>query len=117
MSVGRLISIRVGRNRVVALVYSIHSPDQIWLEGEPNTMHFEVELVGEIRGEGEDTRFSAGISDYPTLGSVAHQIRTGDLEPMQRFPMIVRALVYAFLLASIVILGEDFGEDFLYFQF
>jgi D-alanyl-lipoteichoic acid acyltransferase DltB (MBOAT superfamily) len=47
----------------------------------------------------------------------AVQIKLGDLEPMQRFPLIVRVLVYAFLLASIVILGEDFGEDFLYFQF
>ena len=47
----------------------------------------------------------------------AVQLKTGDLEPMQRFPMTVRALVYAFLLASIVILGEDLGEDFLYFQF
>lgn len=80
MSVGRLISIRVGQNRVVALVYSIHSPGEIWFEEEPNTMHFEVELVGEIRGEGEETKFSAGISDYPTLGSVAHQIRTTDLD-------------------------------------
>ncbi|WP_246660329.1 ATP-binding protein [Nitratireductor sp. XY-223] len=80
LSVGRLISIRVGRNRVVALVFSIQSPGEIWLEDEPNTMHFEVELVGEIRGEGDETSFSAGISDYPTLGAVAHQIRTTDLD-------------------------------------
>ncbi|MCY6379977.1 ATP-binding protein [Hoeflea prorocentri] len=80
MSVGRLISIRVGNNRVVALVYSIHSPGEIWLEREPNTMHFEVELVGEIRGDDSDANFSAGISDYPTLGAVAHQIRMSDLD-------------------------------------
>ncbi len=80
MSVGRLISIRVGDNRVVALVYSIHSPSEVWNDHASNVMHFEVELVGEIRGEGDDTRFSAGISDYPTLGSMAHHIRTDDLD-------------------------------------
>lgn len=80
MSVGRLISIRVGDNRVVALVYSMHSPGEIWASDAENVMHFEVELVGEIRGDDEQARFSAGISDYPTLGAVAHHIRTGDLD-------------------------------------
>ena len=80
MSVGRLISIRVGDNRVVALVYSIHSPAEVWSDHTSNVMHFEVELVGEIRGEGDHTQFSAGISDYPTLGSMAHHIRTTDLD-------------------------------------
>jgi hypothetical protein len=80
MSVGQLISIRVGDNRIVALVYSMHSPGEVWAEFHANVMHFEVELVGEIRGEGSGTRFSAGISNYPTLGAVAHHIRTGDLD-------------------------------------
>ncbi|MEM6463816.1 MAG: DUF87 domain-containing protein [Pseudomonadota bacterium] len=80
LSVGRLISIKVGENRIVALVYSVHSPEEFWNEETPNTMHFEVELVGEIRQDGDETRFSAGISSYPTLGSVAHQIRTEDLD-------------------------------------
>ncbi|MCR9135531.1 MAG: DUF87 domain-containing protein [Alphaproteobacteria bacterium] len=80
MSVGRLITIRVGENRVVALVYSMQSPGETWAEHAANVMHFEVELVGEIRGEGEQTQFSAGISDYPTLGAVAHRIRGGDLD-------------------------------------
>ncbi|MEM9106456.1 MAG: DUF87 domain-containing protein [Pseudomonadota bacterium] len=79
LSVGRLISIAVGENRIVALVYSIHSPEIFWNE-DANTMHFEVELVGEIRVDEDGTKFSAGISDYPTLGSVAHQIRTEDLD-------------------------------------
>ena len=80
MSVGRLISIRVGEIRVVALVFSIHSPGEIWAENTSNVMHFEVEMVGEIRGDGDETRFSAGISNYPTLGAVAHHIRTTDLD-------------------------------------
>ncbi|MEX3010030.1 ATP-binding protein [Hoeflea sp. TYP-13] len=80
LSVGRLISIRVGDNRIVALVYSVHSPEEFWNEDSANTMHFEVELVGEIREDGLGAKFSAGISDYPTLGAVAHQIRTEDLD-------------------------------------
>ena len=80
LSVGRLISIKVGNNRIVALVYSVHSPEEFWNEETANTMHFEVELVGEIRQDGDGTKFSAGISDYPTLGAVAHQIRTEDLD-------------------------------------
>ena len=80
MSVGRLISIRVGDNRVVALVYSMHTPADIWSENASNVMHFEVELIGEIQGEGDDIRFTAGISNYPTLGGVAHHIRSEDLD-------------------------------------
>lgn len=80
LSVGRLISIRVGDNRIVALVYSIHSPGEVWGETIENIMHFEVELVGEIRDEGPDTTFSAGISNYPTLGAIAHHIRSRDLD-------------------------------------
>ena len=80
LSVGRLISIRVRDNRVVALVYSIRSPGEVWGKTTENIMHFEVELVGEIRGEGRDTTFNAGISNYPTLGSVAHHIRSDDLD-------------------------------------
>jgi D-alanyl-lipoteichoic acid acyltransferase DltB (MBOAT superfamily) len=53
----------------------------------------------------------------PLFAINAVQLRTGDLEPVQRFPLAARALVYAGLLAAIVLLGEDFGEDFLYFQF
>ena len=80
MSVGRLISIRVGNNRVVALVYSMHSPGEVWADNASNIMHFEVEFVGEIRGDGEETSFSADISNYPTLGAVAHHIRATDLD-------------------------------------
>jgi D-alanyl-lipoteichoic acid acyltransferase DltB (MBOAT superfamily) len=53
----------------------------------------------------------------PLFAMNAVQLRTGDLEPVQRFPMWVRSLVYAGLVVAIVFLGEDLGEDFLYFQF
>jgi DNA helicase HerA-like ATPase len=79
-SVGRLISITVGRNRVVALVYSMNTGSHSWGEGEDNYFKIEAELLGEVRVE-EDGReeFSTGISRYPYLGAVAHRIRAADL--------------------------------------
>ena len=79
-SVGRLISINVGRNRVVALAYAMNTEKSSWGEGENNSFQIEAELLGEVR-VGEDGReeFSGGISRYPYLGAVAHRIRAADL--------------------------------------
>ncbi|MGN6550548.1 MAG: ATP-binding protein, partial [Pararhizobium sp.] len=79
-SVGRLVSIKVGSNRVAALVYSMHTDGKAWSETADNLMHIEVELVGEIRNDAEGrARFSAGISQYPFLGAVVHRMRSDDL--------------------------------------
>jgi hypothetical protein len=65
-SVGRLISISVGENRVVALVCSMETDASVWAENSDNVMHIEVELVGEIRtGVSGKAEFSAGITQYP----------------------------------------------------
>lgn len=79
-SVGRLISISVGRNRVVALVYSMQTASAEWGEEANNTFRIEVELMGEVH-KGADGReaFSAGISQYPYLGAIVHRIRAADL--------------------------------------
>ncbi|MBB4228988.1 ATP-binding protein [Rhizobium mongolense] len=79
-SVGRLISVSVGRNRVVALVYAMNTGTHAWGEGEDNYFRIETELLGEVRVE-EDGReeFSTGISRYPHLGAIAHRIRAADL--------------------------------------
>jgi len=80
-SVGRLISIRVGDNRVVALVSSMHTEKPGWAEGEDNIVQVEVELVGEIRaGLDGKPMFSAGISQYPYLGAIVHRMRSADLK-------------------------------------
>lgn len=80
-SVGRLISISVGTNRIVALVCNMHTETTGWVEGEENIMKIEVELVGEVVIEdGCSPRFTAGISHYPYLGAIAHRIRTSDLK-------------------------------------
>lgn len=79
-SVGRLISISVGENRVAALVCSMTTATSAWTEETENVMHIEVELVGEIRnGINGKPEFSAGITQYPYLGAVAHRMRTSDL--------------------------------------
>ncbi|MCF3640993.1 DUF87 domain-containing protein [Rhizobium sp. TRM95111] len=79
-SVGRLISISVGENRVVALVYSMSTDHQSWAENQDTVFRIDVELLGEVR-VGIDGReeFSAGITRYPYLGAVAHRIRASDL--------------------------------------
>jgi alginate O-acetyltransferase complex protein AlgI len=47
----------------------------------------------------------------------AVQAATGDLEPVSRWPAPVRAVTYAVLLAGLLLLGDDGGRAFIYFQF
>jgi len=79
-SVGRLISISVGKNRVVALAYSMQTEGKDWGEGADNQFLIEVELLGEVyvQDDGKEV-FSTGISRYPYLGAIAHRIRAADL--------------------------------------
>lgn len=79
-SIGRLISISVGLNRVVALVYSMQTAENVWGESSDNVVLIEVELMGEVQVDDDgQERFSAGISKYPHLGAIAHRIRSADL--------------------------------------
>ena len=81
-SVGQLISIKVGRNRVVGITCSVEVPDHDWdIEGK-NEVHITLELVGEIvaaTSEGGEDKFSTGIASYPQMGCIAHRIRGSDL--------------------------------------
>ena len=80
-SVGRLISISVGRNRVVALVDSMQTDNKAWAQGVDNVFRVEVELLGEVAvDENGGESFSTGISTYPHLGAIAHRIRKADLK-------------------------------------
>jgi DNA helicase HerA-like ATPase len=79
-SVGRLVTIVVGVNRVVALTRSIHATAPLWAEDKPNAFQVELELMGEVRQLPDGTeKFSSGISAYPYLGAHAHHIRSSDL--------------------------------------
>ncbi len=81
-SVGQLISIQVGRNRIVGMLYKVDTgaDGDRWNRDGENNIHIHVELVGEIT-EDDDGKiaFSGGIATYPHLGAVAHRIRTDDL--------------------------------------
>lgn len=80
-SVGRLISISVGNNRIVAMAYSMEMESQHWGENGDNNFFVEVELLGEVKVHDDGREeFSTGISCYPYLGSIAHRIRGSDLE-------------------------------------
>lgn len=80
-SVGRLVSIVVGDNRVVALVSSMGMPNGNWNPEGTNVLNIEAELVGEVRTDVENgTIFSTGISHYPYLGASTHDIRAEDLK-------------------------------------
>lgn len=79
-AVGQLISIQVGENRVVGLLYKVETEDADWGAEKENAITLCVELSGEVRPD--DRRghvFSSGISQYPHLGAVAHRIRKKDL--------------------------------------
>lgn len=79
-TVGRMISINLGRTRIVGLVYEMSAVNAVWDEGADNAIHVQVELLGEVieRADG-GTSFQSGISTYPPIGAVAHRIRSGDL--------------------------------------
>jgi DNA helicase HerA-like ATPase len=80
-SIGRLISIATPESRIVGLVFKTDIVEGSWKPGQINNMTVSIELVGEIRDDatGEPV-FSRGITSYPALGSVAHRIRSTDLE-------------------------------------
>jgi DNA helicase HerA-like ATPase len=80
-SVGRLISISVGNNRVVALVDSMQTDNKSWVIGADTVFRVEVELLGEVSvADDGGESFSTGISAYPHLGAIAHRIRKSDLK-------------------------------------
>jgi uncharacterized protein len=82
-AVGRLISIEVGKSRVVALVYEMRTDRAAWDEEQSNSVSVHVELVGEVSDDDNGGySFKRGVSRYPQVGAVAHKIRTRDLEIM-----------------------------------
>jgi uncharacterized protein len=80
-AVGQLISIRVGENRIVGLIYEIKAEDPNWNPNEDHIVHIMIELTGEIRQDAPESLpyFSGGIKSYPYMGAIAHRIRHADL--------------------------------------
>lgn len=80
-TVGQLITIKVGVNRIVGLACDVRSKTEAWVLDDVNEIEVKIELVGEIvagKDSGKD-KFSSGISSYPQMGCVAHRIRSSDL--------------------------------------
>ncbi|CAM5769139.1 ATP-binding protein [Bosea minatitlanensis] len=79
-AIGRMVSINLGRSRIVALVYRVHAVAAAWTDTAENPIQVEVEFLGEVlEGPGGAVRFQSGITGYPPIGAVAHRIRAGDL--------------------------------------
>ena len=84
-AVGQLISIQVGKHRVVGLLYKVENDEAEWSTDSRNPITLHVELSGEVRPD--DQRgfvFSGGITQYPYIGAVAHRIRKQDLVTIYR---------------------------------
>lgn len=79
-AIGRMVSINLGRSRIVALVYRVHAVEAAWTDTAENPIQVEVEFLGEVTESPDGaTRFQSGITNYPPIGAVAHRIRAGDL--------------------------------------
>lgn len=80
-AVGRMLSIIVDTNRVVAMICEINAPTENYAPDVKSFLRMKVELQGEVqdRGEGEKSAFVKGITKYPGVGAVVHQIRAADL--------------------------------------
>jgi uncharacterized protein len=84
-SVGQMISILEGRNRVISQCFRIDVPEIGWQDNGPNQVRIHVELIGEISGDSAAREtFSTGISNYPRAGASAFRIRGSDLEVIYR---------------------------------
>ncbi len=81
-NIGKLISVSTGPTRLVGMVCSIEMPSGVWRDEEPNPIKVHLELIGEVRDEDGTKRpvFDRGITVYPNIGAIAHQIRARDLE-------------------------------------
>lgn len=80
-AIGRLLSINLGKSRIVGLVYEMRALAPAWNEAGPNPVAVELELLGEVvEGPNGAARFDSGITSYPPIGALAHRIRSRDLE-------------------------------------
>jgi uncharacterized protein len=84
-SVGQMIAIQEGNNRVISQCFRIDVPEVGWHDNGSNFVRIHVELIGEISDSGtRNESFSTGISNYPRAGARAFRIRTTDLEVIYR---------------------------------
>lgn len=78
-TVGKIISINLGKTRTVGLIYAIERPGRRWDDTDVNPIMVHVELIGEVRDQTGTPVFDRGITEYPYIGALAHRIRAQDL--------------------------------------
>jgi len=109
--------------QVASVVITFHVVTLSWLVFEAGTLGRTVELFQILFTD----LFDPGLVPRwiptflllctPMFLMQAVQLWTGELEPLHRFRVPARAAVYVVVMVAIVLLGEDFGDDFFYFQF
>ena len=93
-AVGRMLSINVGDNRIVGMICDIDMPEGSYESGQKTEMRFNVELQGEVQDNRDGSqKFTKGISAYPGVGSVVHQIRSDDLASIYAATGTINAFV------------------------
>ncbi|HHI81907.1 MAG TPA: DUF87 domain-containing protein, partial [Rhizobiales bacterium] len=84
--------------------------------GSANVIKIAVELVGEIIEHRGQVRFSRGITNYPPLGSPAHQIRNGDLaaihNPVGRKSAVIGQLSQDATIPAVVSIDDMVNRHF-----
>jgi uncharacterized protein len=80
-SVGNLITVVHQNSRLVGVICDLTVPEGIWRADRINMAVIKIELAGEIvEDEPGKGSFHRGIRSFPTLGAVAHRIRSSDLQ-------------------------------------
>ncbi len=93
-AVGRMLSIQVGANRIVGMICDIEMLGETYASGTKSMMRFHVELQGEVQDTAQgEMKFTKGISAYPGVGSIVHQIRSVDLAAIYAATGAVNAFV------------------------
>ncbi|MEO0546054.1 MAG: DUF87 domain-containing protein [Pseudomonadota bacterium] len=100
-AVGRMLSIVVGKSRIVGMICDIDMPKGEFTPEGKSMLRFEVELQGEVQEKSDGSvAFQKGITSYPGVGSIVHQIRAGDL-----------AAIYAATGSSNAVIGALSQDD------
>ena len=92
-AVGRMLSIKVGSNRIVGMICEIEMPYGSFESNKVTPIRFHVELQGEVQDTPSGRKFTKGISSYPGVGSVVHQIRSQDLASIYAATGTINAFV------------------------
>ena len=87
------------------------------LSGHDFTVQAVLDANGFAVGNAMNWMLPMSVLVLPLIVMQFFQARSGDLEVVLTWPMAVRILIYLTLGFMFVLLGEDGGQPFIYFQF